>query len=103
RKRFDGAESRFVVHYRRRERGGRFKVKSFSERGFGGLNGPQTMPSRCFASSLIILGFHGGAQTRSTVASTTSSRANIRCLASAAIIVPMPQPGAVSVILTATL
>mgnify|MGYP003694495409 CR=1 FL=1 len=45
----------------------------------------------------------GGSQTRSTVASPTPSSAIIFCFASAAIMVPMPQPGAVNVIFTATL
>ena len=35
------------------------------------------MPSFCLASSLIMLGFQGGSQTRSTVASATPSKAII--------------------------
>src|SRR5205814_6645402 len=60
------------------------------------------IPSFCLASSLILLGSQGGSHTKSTVASSTPSKVRIFDRASLAIIPPIPQPGAVSVIFTAT-
>ena len=63
----------------------------------------QSRPSCSFAASVIMLWFHGGSQTSSTFASSIgSSEINLFCT-SCASTGPMPQPGAVRVILTSAL
>jgi hypothetical protein len=59
-------------------------------------------PSRRRPSAVIMLWCQGGSQTISTEASSTPGRVRIFCWASPAMVAPMPQPGAVRVILTKT-
>src|ERR1700751_291686 len=59
-------------------------------------------PSFILPASLIISWFQGGSHTRSTLASSTPGIAKIFNLASWAMAGPIPQPGAVKVILTST-
>src|SRR6185369_15381405 len=60
------------------------------------------MPSCSFAASDIMLRSHTGSNTTSTSASFTSGSVSTLCFTSAASTGPMPQPGAVSVILIFT-
>ena len=62
----------------------------------------QISPSFIFPASEIIAWFHAGSHTSSTAASPTPGTLSIFARASAAIVGPMPQPGAVSVIFTFT-
>jgi hypothetical protein len=64
---------------------------------------PQSMPSFSRASGAIICRFQGGSHTGLTLASEIPAIVINLLLASNAIEAPMPQPGAVSVILTSTL
>src|SRR5437763_715491 len=59
-------------------------------------------PSFIFPASLIIAWFHGGSHTSSTSASLTPGTLSTFDFASAAMVGPMPQPGAVRVIFTST-
>ena len=66
------------------------------------INFLQISPSFIFPASLIIAWFHGGSHTSSTSASPTPGTPSTFDFASEAITGPMPQPGAVSVILMST-
>src|SRR5436190_20162879 len=62
----------------------------------------QSNPRIFFPCSVIIAWCHGGFQTISTFASSTPGNPINRCCASPAMTPPIPQPGAVRVIFTAT-
>src|SRR5216683_2539022 len=62
----------------------------------------QSSPRRSRPSGEIICGVHGGSHTRSTLASATPGSESSFWRASIAIDAPIPQPCAVSVILTST-
>lgn len=83
---------------------GRRVLKCISS--FAGLSwlqpAAQTSPSFILPSSEIICWFHGGSQVMRTSASDTPGTRRIFDLASSAMAGPMPQPGAVSVMVTST-
>src|SRR5581483_5093921 len=85
---------------RRRRRGGRRRHRHRAPTRSAGR--AQTIPRRSLPSGEIICGVHGGSHTSSTSASATPGSPSSFCRASAAIAVPMPQPGAVSVMRTST-
>jgi len=80
-----------------RRRPGRGRRRCCSKVYFGYI-----IPISRRAASLIISRFQGGSQTRSTSTSSTPGIVSSFSRASSAIVIPMPQPGAVSVIRTSS-